>query len=145
MTSSQYADVLTGSDGHDSIIYTILDTAGATGGNGTDIWTDFHVGAMATDIDADKIDISALLVGFESSKITTDLTASATYLKNYLGVRVDGDNVTLTLDRDGTGTAFTDKTDLLKLEGLAQTGASFNGKSEDDILKILLQNNQLNF
>lgn len=98
---------------------------------------------MNTDTNADIIDISDLLIGFNSANITADLTASANYLKNYLGVRVDGNNVTLTLDRDGAGTTYTGKTDLLQLDNLAQSGAAFNGKTEDDILKLLLQNHQL--
>ncbi|MEG1857003.1 MAG: hypothetical protein RR231_16125, partial [Acinetobacter sp.] len=42
-------DILTGGDGADTAIYYLLDNADATGGNGTDTWTDFELGA-----DADK-------------------------------------------------------------------------------------------
>jgi uncharacterized repeat protein (TIGR02059 family) len=143
LISGELNDSFTGNGGSDVLVYHVLESASATGGNGTDHWTDFHAGNVNTDTNADVIDISDLLIGFNSANITTDLTASANYLKNYLGVRVDGNNVTLTLDRDGAGTAYTAKTDLLQLDNLAQSGAAFNGKTEDDILKLLLQNHQL--
>nr|WP_100885511.1 BapA/Bap/LapF family large adhesin [Acinetobacter bereziniae] len=143
LISGELNDSFTGNGGSDVLVYHVLENASATGGNGTDHWTDFHAGNVNTDTNADVIDISDLLIGFNSANITTDLTASANYLKNYLGVRVDGNNVTLTLDRDGAGTTYTGKTDLLQLDNLAQSGAAFNGKTEDDILKLLLQNHQL--
>ncbi|UUN99422.1 Ig-like domain-containing protein [Acinetobacter bereziniae] len=143
LISGELNDSFTGNGGSDVLVYHVLESASATGGNGTDHWTDFHAGNVNTDTNADVIDISDLLIGFNSANITTDLTASANYLKNYLGVRVDGNNVTLTLDRDGAGTTYTGKTDLLQLDNLAQSGAAFNGKTEDDILKLLLQNHQL--
>ena len=136
-------DIITGGAGSDTVIFKVLSSSDVTGGNGTDTWTDFHVGDMTTDTEADKIDISALLIGFDQSKITSDLLASETYLKNYLGVKIVGNDVTLTIDRDGAGTAYTVKSDLLQLNGLAQTGAAFESKTEDDILKLLLQNHQL--
>ncbi|WP_052945872.1 BapA/Bap/LapF family large adhesin, partial [Acinetobacter sp. Ag2] len=143
LISGELNDSFTGNGGSDVLVYHVLESASASGGNGTDHWTDFHAGNVNTDTNADVIDISDLLIGFNSANITTDLTASANYLKNYLGVRVDGNNVTLTLDRDGAGTTYTGKTDLLQLDNLAQSGAAFNGKTEDDILKLLLQNHQL--
>ncbi|AXQ22013.1 type I secretion C-terminal target domain-containing protein [Acinetobacter wuhouensis] len=138
-------DTISTSGSSDTVIFKLLSNTDATGGNGKDTWTDFHVGNVTTDAEADKVDLSALLIGFNSANITSDLTASTAYLKNYLGVKVDGDDVTLTIDRDGAGTAYTVKTDLLQMNGLAQTGAAFNGKTEDDILKLLLQNHQLGF
>ena len=143
LISGELNDTFTGNGGSDVLVYHVLESASASGGNGVDHWTDFHSGNVNTDTNADIIDISDLLIGFNSANITTDLTASANYLKNYLGVRVDGNNVTLTLDRDGAGTTYTGKTDLLQLDNLAQSGAAFNGKTEDDILKLLLQNHQL--
>ncbi|WP_327857354.1 BapA/Bap/LapF family large adhesin [Acinetobacter guillouiae] len=143
LISGELNDTFTGNAGSDVLVYHVLESASASGGNGIDHWTDFHSGNVNTDTNADIIDISDLLIGFNSANITADLTASANYLKNYLGVRVDGNNVTLTLDRDGAGTTYTGKTDLLQLDNLAQSGAAFNGKTEDDILKLLLQNHQL--
>ena len=143
LISGELNDTFTGHAGSDVLVYHVLESASASGGNGVDHWTDFHSGNVNTDTNADIIDISDLLIGFNSANITADLTASANYLKNYLGVRVDGNNVTLTLDRDGAGTTYTGKTDLLQLDNLAQSGAAFNGKTEDDILKLLLQNHQL--
>ncbi|MFW1795929.1 BapA/Bap/LapF family large adhesin, partial [Acinetobacter guillouiae] len=143
LISGELNDTFTGNGGSDVLVYHVLESASASGGNGVDHWSDFHSGNVNTDTNADIIDISDLLIGFNSANITADLTASANYLKNYLGVRVDGNNVTLTLDRDGAGTTYTGKTDLLQLDNLAQSGAAFNGKTEDDILKLLLQNHQL--
>ena len=137
LISGELNDTFTGNGGSDVLVYHVLESASASGGNGVDHWSDFHSGNVNTDTNADIIDISDLLIGFNSANITADLTASANYLKNYLGVRVDGNNVTLTLDRDGAGTTYTGKTDLLQLDNLAQSGAAFNGKTEDDILKII--------
>src|SRR5699024_5784354 len=44
ITGSQYDDIITGSDGSDTLRYELLDNEDATGGNGTDTWTDFHIG-----------------------------------------------------------------------------------------------------
>ncbi|TVT76389.1 Ig-like domain-containing protein, partial [Acinetobacter colistiniresistens] len=67
-------DTFTLGNGSDTLIYNTLTAAGtvsATGGNttagGVDTWTDFHLGNVTTDDQADKIDISNLLIGTPNS------------------------------------------------------------------------------
>ncbi|WP_227505641.1 BapA/Bap/LapF family large adhesin, partial [Acinetobacter calcoaceticus] len=87
-------------NGSDTLIYNTLTAASvtnATGGNttggGVDIWTDFHVGDTATDDQADKIDLSNLLIGSQSN-----LT-----IGQYVSVSYDAgtQTATISVDRDG--------------------------------------------
>ncbi|WP_373878402.1 beta strand repeat-containing protein, partial [Acinetobacter calcoaceticus] len=87
-------------NGSDTLIYNTLTAASvtnATGGNttggGVDIWTDFHVGNTATDDQADKIDLSNLLIGSQSN-----LT-----IGQYVSVSYDAgtQTATISVDRDG--------------------------------------------
>ncbi|TCB52811.1 type I secretion C-terminal target domain-containing protein [Acinetobacter sp. ANC 4779] len=121
-------DTLTGGLGNDTALYELLDNLDATGGNGTDTWTDFAVGSAA-----DKIDVSALLDGLQT----------ATNIGSYISVKTnaDGDAV-ITLDRDGAGTEFTTKSDLLILTGV--DAISLGGMPESQ-LQALLDNNQIIF
>ncbi len=80
------------------MIYQLLNGTAATanngantGGNGVDTWTDFHVGNVATDKQADLIDIRALLDGDQ-----TDAN-----IGQYLNVTTSGGNTTIQIDRDG--------------------------------------------
>ena len=94
-------DILTGGDGADTAIYYLLDNADATGGNGTDTWTDFELGA-----DADKIDISALLDGLQTSANIGD----------YISVETNADGkAVISIDRDGASNGFS-ASDLLILD-----------------------------
>ena len=94
-------DILTGGDGADTAIYYLLDNADATGGNGTDTWTDFELGA-----DADKIDISALLDGLQTSANIGD----------YISVETNADGkAVINIDRDGASNGFS-ASDLLILD-----------------------------
>ncbi|MNZ09390.1 hypothetical protein D3C78_262100 [compost metagenome] len=87
-------------NGSDTLIYNTLTVASvtdATGGNttggGVDIWTDFHVGDTATDDQADKIDLSNLLIDSQSN-----LT-----IGQYVSVSYDAgtQTATISVDRDG--------------------------------------------
>ncbi|UIY48891.1 BapA/Bap/LapF family large adhesin [Acinetobacter baumannii] len=87
-------------NGSDTLIYNTLTAASvtnATGGNttagGVDVWTDFHVGNTATDDQADKIDLSNLLIGSQ-----TNLT-----IGQYVTVSYDAatQTATISVDRDG--------------------------------------------
>ncbi|WP_336038341.1 BapA/Bap/LapF family large adhesin, partial [Acinetobacter calcoaceticus] len=87
-------------NGSDTLIYNTLTAASvtnATGGNttggGVDIWTDFHVGDTTTDDQADKIDLSNLLIGSQSN-----LT-----IGQYVSVSYDAgtQTATISVDRDG--------------------------------------------
>ncbi|MCG9491798.1 VCBS domain-containing protein, partial [Acinetobacter pittii] len=87
-------------NGSDTLIYNTLTAASvtnATGGNtttgGVDVWTDFHIGDTATDDQADKIDLSNLLIGSQ-----TNLT-----IGQYVSVSYDAgtQTATISVDRDG--------------------------------------------
>jgi len=92
-------DTFTLGNGSDTLIYNTLTAASvtnATGGNvtgGVDVWTDFHVGNTATDDQADKIDLSNLLIGSQ-----TNLT-----IGQYVTVSYDAgtQTATISVDRDG--------------------------------------------
>ncbi|WP_215901288.1 S-layer family protein, partial [Acinetobacter sp. TUM15131] len=106
-------DTFTLGNGSDTLIYNTLTAAGvvnATGGNttagGVDTWTDFHVGNVATDDQADKIDISNLLIG----------TPNSLTIGSYVSVSYDAttQSATISVDRDGLGGTYT-STQLLTL------------------------------
>ncbi|WP_151840059.1 type I secretion C-terminal target domain-containing protein [Acinetobacter soli] len=85
-------DTLNAGAGSDTAIFKILQgfESDAIGGNGIDTWGDFNLGQ------GDKIDIASLLIG-EVNK--TNLNQFISYEKN-------GTTVTLSLDRDGSGTNY---------------------------------------
>ncbi|WP_434728115.1 BapA/Bap/LapF family large adhesin [Acinetobacter sp. PVC-6A] len=119
-TSTSANDTFTTGTGSDTVIYQLLNGTAATanngantGGNGVDTWTDFHVGNVATDKQADLIDIRALLDGDQ-----TDAN-----IGQYLNVTTNGGNTTIQIDRDGLsglipGNNFTT---LLVLQGVTTT------------------------
>ncbi|MEG0344759.1 MAG: type I secretion C-terminal target domain-containing protein, partial [Acinetobacter sp.] len=117
-------DFLTGGIGSDTAIYHLLVANDATGGNGTDTWTDFHKGNVITDVEADKIDITELL----------ENSANIGNIQQYVSVTYDAlkDQTVLQIDRDGSGAAYA-KSDLLILEHVNTT------------LEELLQNQQIIF
>ena len=113
-------DTFTMDEGDDTIVFDLLDAADATGGNGTDTWTDFAV-------NEDIIDISALL----------DDKATALNVHEYIDVQYDEStkSATISIDRDGKeGTEF-ESAKLLMLTNQDKTIT----------LDDLLQNNQIIF
>ncbi|SSR08323.1 BapA/Bap/LapF family large adhesin [Acinetobacter baumannii] len=117
-TSTSANDTFTTGTGSDTVIYQVLNNVaigngGNTGGNGVDTWTDFHVGNVATDKQADLIDIRALLDGAQ-----TDAN-----IGEYLNVTVSGGNTTIQIDRDGLTGLFpaNNFTTLLVLQGVTTT------------------------
>nr|WP_320158886.1 ABSDF2314 family large adhesin [Acinetobacter sp. AC1-2] len=109
-------DIISTGAGADTVVYNLLNAADATGGNGTDEWTDFNLAQ------GDKVDISSLLNG-----------ANAGNISNYVSVTSDGaGNTLISIDRDGTGNTY-NSTDLIVL------------KNTDTTLDELLNNNQLLF
>ena len=103
LTSSAYDDTITAGAGADTLVYHLLNSADAVGGNGHDTWTDFSVAS------GDKIDISSLLVGWN------DATSN---VNDFVKVDHTADgNTVLSIDRDGTGTAYS-STQLVTLEGV---------------------------
>ncbi|WUQ93155.1 type I secretion C-terminal target domain-containing protein [Acinetobacter guillouiae] len=116
ITSTASHDIITTGAGADTVVYNLLNVADATGGNGTDEWTDFKLAQ------GDKVDVRALLDG-----------ANADNIANYVSVTSDGEgNTLISIDRDGTGNAY-NSTDLIVL------------KNTDTTLDELLNNNQLLF
>ncbi|EXT48845.1 bacterial Ig-like domain family protein [Acinetobacter sp. 25977_6] len=118
-------DTFTLGNGSDTLIYNTLTAASVnspTGGNttagGVDTWTDFHVGNTATDSQADKIDISNLLLTHPNS-----LT-----IGQYVSVSYDAatQNATISVDRDGLGLTYS-STQLLTIHlDQARTSLTLN-------------------
>ncbi len=126
--STAYDDTFTLGEGADTLVYHLLNSADATGGNGTDTWTDFQLGSTG-----DKIDVTDLL---DSSTTYSTTSTDANYIGNYISVstvtNTDGTTDTVvSIDRDGTaGTTYT-STELITL------------KDTNTTLDDLLNNNQL--
>ena len=89
-------DSIIGGSGSDTLFLNLLNNADARGGNGLDTWSDFKVGNVSTDTQADKIQISELIPN-----------ANAGNIDQYLFVRYNDatDTVTLSIDRSGSGSA----------------------------------------
>ncbi|MDV7505912.1 biofilm-associated Ig-like repeat protein Blp1 [Acinetobacter baumannii] len=83
--------------GTDSILFQLLNSQDATGGNGHDTVLDFTLGDIRTNLQADKIDLSELLIDY-----SRDVSA----LAKFITVEQDAGNTTISLDRDGEGTMF---------------------------------------
>ncbi|WP_174660648.1 Ig-like domain-containing protein [Acinetobacter sp. 10FS3-1] len=120
-------DILTGGEGADTAIFYLLNNLDATGGNGTDTWTDFHQGDVTTDTEADKIDISALLDGQQNID----------NIGSYLSIEADenGDAI-IKIDRDAAGSLSS--ANLLVLEGIKVA-------NHTDLLQELIDNQQIIF
>ncbi|QVR68786.1 biofilm-associated Ig-like repeat protein Blp1 [Acinetobacter sp. BHS4] len=84
-------------EGTDSILFQLLNSQDATGGNGHDTVLDFTLGEVGTDAQADKIDLSELLIDY-SKDVST--------LAKFITVEQDAGNTTISLDRDGEGAMF---------------------------------------
>ncbi|MFV5375807.1 biofilm-associated Ig-like repeat protein Blp1 [Acinetobacter calcoaceticus] len=84
-------------EGTDTILFQLLNSQDATGGNGHDTVLDFTLGDVRTDAQADKIDLSELLIDY-SKDVST--------LAKFITVEQDAGNTTISLDRDGEGTMF---------------------------------------
>ena len=84
-------------EGADTILFQLLNSQDTTGGNGHDTVLDFTLGDVRTDLQADKIDLSELLIDY-SKDVST--------LPKFITVEQDAGNTTISLDRDGEGTMF---------------------------------------
>ncbi|MFV5310960.1 Ig-like domain-containing protein [Acinetobacter schindleri] len=127
--SSASNDIYTLSSGSDTVIFDVLDLSHDNGGNGIDTWTDFHLTTSLTDENADKIDVSSLLVGYEQGDDLKEFVS--------IGKTADGKAI-VQIDRDGKADEF-QKTDLLVLEN--QTVAT--QQAQLDLLNQLIANQQL--
>ncbi|OUY07219.1 hypothetical protein CAP51_11110 [Acinetobacter populi] len=102
--------------GNDTLLYKVLDAANATGGNGSDVVNGFHVGTWEATPNADRIDLSELLIGYTGSVTPasyingTPTLAADAEIRNYLSVQSDGTNTTISIDRDGAGGAYSSTT-----------------------------------
>ncbi|WP_227062864.1 biofilm-associated Ig-like repeat protein Blp1 [Acinetobacter pittii] len=84
-------------DGADTILFQLLNSQDTTGGNGHDTVLDFTLGDVGTDAQADKIDLSELLIDY-SKDVST--------LAKFITVEQDAGNTTISVDRDGEGAMF---------------------------------------
>jgi len=87
--------------GHDTLVYQLIDSTDSTGGNGYDRVYDFTVGDVLRNADADLIDLSELLVGYQ---------AGTSNLDDFVSVRRSGNDTILSVDLDGAagGHGFAD-------------------------------------
>lgn len=92
-------DQFTGGTGSDTLIYQLLVASDAAGGNGADSWSDFTVGNVTTNVNADKIDFGDLLINFTGNYSTSSLDP-------YIKTLVSGSNTQVYIDRDGSGTSY---------------------------------------
>jgi len=90
--------------GHDTIIFEMNDPRDSTGGNGHDTVHYFHVGHMYSDADADRIDLSGLLVGYNANSD----------IRDFVAVRHVGNDTVISVDIDGQGGTYS-FTDLVTL------------------------------
>ncbi|MCS6037997.1 type I secretion C-terminal target domain-containing protein [Klebsiella pneumoniae subsp. pneumoniae] len=99
--STAYDDTFSMGVESDTLVYNLL-ADDNTGGNGSDIWSDFSVAQ------GDHIDVSALLVGWNGSSDT---------LGNYITLSYVGGNTVVSIDRDGTGGNTHQPATLITLQG----------------------------
>ena len=112
--------------GNDTLLYTLLTASNATGGNGADTVNGFKVGTWEATANADRIDVSELLVGytptvngeFAAKYINGVATINAgDNIAQYLSVTASGGNTVVSIDRDGSGSAYASTT-LATLTGV---------------------------
>ncbi|WP_283957803.1 type I secretion C-terminal target domain-containing protein [Variovorax sp. 3P27G3] len=108
----------------DTVLYKLLAADHATGGNDVDALDLFTVGDFEGTADANRIDLKELLVGYMA-----DADGAARYIEGvatidagdsiseYLSTTVSGGNTMLSIDRDGSGNAYS-ATPLVTLNGV---------------------------
>ncbi|CAM6220122.1 Ig-like domain-containing protein [Enterobacter intestinihominis] len=114
-----------GSGGHDTLLYKLINTSDATGGNGSDVVNGFTVGTWEGTADTDRIDLRDLLsdsgyTGTGSASYVNGvatLDSSAGNIADYIRVVQNGSNTEIQVDLDGTGGQFTPTT-LVTLNGV---------------------------
>lgn len=105
IASTNQHDVINGSAYGDTLIYHMLNTADATGGNNSDNWTNFSLAQ------GDKIDLRELLTGWDHQAST---------LGNFVKVTTNGTDTVIAIDRDGTGSTY-NSTTLITLNNVHTT------------------------
>ncbi len=124
--------------GHTTLLYTVLNSTDATGGNGTDTVTGFTVGSVASTATADVLDLTSLLSSYTGTTYVFKDAISGQFvldyaskgINQYLQVTNDGTNTTVSVDLTGTGN-FGAGHNLVTLGGVVTD------------LPTLLANNQL--
>ncbi|NIF31610.1 Ig-like domain-containing protein [Enterobacter sp. Cy-643] len=114
-----------GSGGHDTLLYKLLNSSDATGGNGHDVVNGFSVGTWEGTADSDRIDLRELLQGSGYAGDASahyingvaQLGAGAGNIGDYIKVVQNGSNTEIQIDRDGKGGAF-DPTTVVTLNGV---------------------------
>ncbi|MER1547469.1 Ig-like domain-containing protein [Enterobacter hormaechei] len=114
-----------GSDGHDTLLYKLINASDATGGNGSDVVNGFTVGTWEGTADTDRIDLRDLLsdsgyTGTGSASYVNGvatLDSSAGNIADYIRVVQNGSNTEIQVDLDGTGGQFSPTT-LVTLNGV---------------------------
>ena len=119
-------DILSTGQGNDTVLYNVLNTADANAGNGRDTWIDFHVGNVTTDGNADVIKFGT---GFFDG-----LLANNSNIANYIKFTQSGNDVILSVDRDGTQGAVQNWSELVVLQNHTTTEVN---------LQDLLNNHQI--
>jgi hypothetical protein len=102
-----------GNGGHDTLLYKLINSADATGGNGSDTINGFTVGTWEGTANSDRLDLSELLqsggyTGTGSASYVNGvatLNASAGNITDYLSVTTEGNNTVIRIDMDGSGSA----------------------------------------
>ncbi|MBU9844027.1 Ig-like domain-containing protein [Rahnella ecdela] len=100
-----------GNGGHDTLLYKLLDSADATGGNGSDTINGFTVGTWEGTANSDRLDLSELLQsgGYTGTGTASyvngvaTLDTSAGNITDYLSVTTEGNNTVIKVDMDGSG------------------------------------------
>ncbi|ANF83306.1 hypothetical protein A3K93_13790 (plasmid) [Acinetobacter sp. NCu2D-2] len=105
-------DIFIGGLGSDTVIYNVLNNSADDGGIGQDTWKDFHVGDTRIDSNADVINLSGFLKGYDSSLGKLD---------DFLDVVLQGQDTMIRIDRDGIAGTDHAFTDLLVLENTQTT------------------------
>jgi hypothetical protein len=127
-----------GNGGHDTLLYKLLNSSDATGGNGADTINGFSVGTFEGTADSDRIDLSELLQGSGYTGNGTahyvngvaTLDAGAGNIADFIKVNVVNGNTEIAIDRDGNGGNYA-----------ATTVVTITGVQTD--LATLLANHQL--
>ncbi|NIG73585.1 Ig-like domain-containing protein [Klebsiella sp. Ap-873] len=114
-----------GSGGHDTLLYKLLNSSDATGGNGHDVVNGFSVGTWEGTADSDRIDLRELLQGTGYTGDASahyingvaQLGAGAGNIGDYIKVVQNGSSTEIQIDRDGKGGVF-DPTTVVTLNGV---------------------------
>jgi hypothetical protein len=110
---------------HDTLLFRLLDKADSTGGNGSDQVNGFIVGSWGAKSQADRIDLSEVLIGYHhksSSGPARFVKGVATIdagdkIGDYLSVTHKNGDTIINIDRDGAGGQFS-STALVTLHGV---------------------------